>query len=87
MLILKCRDIGAQASDFLEGQMGLTKRLAYQTHVLFCPNCRRFLKQFQLTLMTLKHWPSPRLSPLKQEQMEQQILVALERRSPQGRNP
>ena len=52
--MLSCKDITAQASDFHDKQMKGWQRLQFQLHLYMCKNCRRFMSQFETTLITLQ---------------------------------
>lgn len=47
----------ARSSDYLDGQLTFRERLLVRHHLLFCPNCRRFIKQMRLLGATLKNCP------------------------------
>ena len=55
--MLTCKQQVARSSDYLDGQLTFRERLLVRHHLLFCPNCRRFIKQMRLLNVTLKHLP------------------------------
>ena len=52
-LMPSCKDITKHSSDYLDRQLPLRKRASYWLHLMMCVNCRRYLEQLQLTIMTL----------------------------------
>lgn len=55
--MLSCKELVAQSSDFLDGQMNLRTRLAVRLHLAMCHNCRRFIKQMRLSQAVLRKLP------------------------------
>jgi len=55
--MLTCKQQVARSSDYLDGQLTFRERLLVRHHLLFCPNCRRFIQQMRLLNATLKHVP------------------------------
>lgn len=62
--MLTCKDQVARSSDYLDGQLTFRERLMVRHHLMFCPNCRRFLRQMRLMQATLKKLPEPPISDL-----------------------
>ncbi|AZD14448.1 zf-HC2 domain-containing protein [Pseudomonas chlororaphis] len=55
--MLTCKEQVARSSDYLDGQLSFRQRLIQRHHLLFCPNCRRFLRQMRLMQATLRKMP------------------------------
>ncbi|MDN7139266.1 zf-HC2 domain-containing protein [Pseudomonas sp. JQ170] len=55
--MLSCKDLVARSSDYLDGQLALGETLLAHQHLLFCKNCRRFIKQMRLAQATVKALP------------------------------
>ena len=55
--MLTCREQVARSSDYLDGQLTFRERLMVRHHLMFCPNCRRFIRQMRLMQATLKILP------------------------------
>lgn len=55
--MLTCKEQVARSSDYLDGQLTFRKRLLVRHHLMFCPNCRRFIRQMRLLQATLKIMP------------------------------
>ena len=55
--MLNCKELVAQSSDFLDGQLSLRHRLAVRTHLAMCVRCRRFIRQLKLTQAVLRQLP------------------------------
>ncbi|MBT8769406.1 anti-sigma factor family protein [Metapseudomonas boanensis] len=55
--MLSCKELVAQSSDLLDGQLSFRERMAVRRHLMLCRNCRRFIKQMRLTQGVLRHLP------------------------------
>ncbi|MCF5140731.1 zf-HC2 domain-containing protein [Pseudomonas edaphica] len=55
--MLTCKEQVARSSDYLDGQLTFRERLLVRHHLMFCPNCRRFIRQMRLMQATLKIMP------------------------------
>lgn len=55
--MLTCKEQVARSSDYLDGQLSVRERLLVRHHLMFCPNCRRFIRQMRLMQATLKLLP------------------------------
>ncbi|ONH52113.1 Putative zinc-finger [Pseudomonas cedrina] len=55
--MLTCKEQVALSSDYLDGQLTFRERLLVRHHLVFCPNCRRFIRQMRLMQATLKIMP------------------------------
>lgn len=55
--MLTCKEQVARSSDYLDGQLTFRERLLVRHHLMFCPNCRRFIRQMCLMQATLKIMP------------------------------
>lgn len=55
--MLTCKDLVSCSSDFLDEQLNLGERLMVRQHLLFCRNCRRFIKQMRVAQATLRALP------------------------------
>lgn len=62
--MLTCKEQVARSSDFLDGQLSVRERFQVRHHLLFCPNCRRFIKQMRLMRATLRAMPEPPIADL-----------------------
>ncbi|WOE81119.1 zf-HC2 domain-containing protein [Pseudomonas protegens] len=62
--MLTCKEQVARSSDYLDGQLNFRERLMVRHHLLFCPNCRRFIRQMRLLQATLRVLPEPPLEGL-----------------------
>lgn len=47
--MLTCRDLSHQADAFLDGELGLWKRLRIRLHLSMCNGCARFMAQMRST--------------------------------------
>lgn len=55
--MLTCKEQVARSSDYLDGQLSFRERLMMRHHLMFCPNCRRFIRQMRLMQATLRVMP------------------------------
>ncbi|MCP2228200.1 anti-sigma factor family protein [Pseudomonas mandelii] len=55
--MLTCKEQVARASDYLDGQLSFREKLLMRHHLMFCPNCRRFIRQMRLMQQTLRVLP------------------------------
>lgn len=55
--MLTCKEQVARSSDYLDGQLTFRERLMVRHHLMFCANCRRFIRQMRLMQATLKMMP------------------------------
>ena len=54
---MTCKEQVARSRDYLDGQLTFRERLLVRHHLMFCPNCRRFIRQMRLMQATLKIMP------------------------------
>jgi predicted anti-sigma-YlaC factor YlaD len=62
--MLKCVEVVAVTSDYLDGQLRFSDGLSVRTHLAICRNCRRFVRQMRLTLRVLQQMPEPEVAEL-----------------------
>jgi predicted anti-sigma-YlaC factor YlaD len=62
--MLKCIQIVAISSDYLDGQLRFSARLSVRAHLAMCVNCRRFIRQMRLTQRVLQQLPEPVVADL-----------------------
>ncbi|MFJ2486129.1 anti-sigma factor family protein [Pseudomonas sp. NPDC087639] len=55
--MLTCKEQVARSSDYLDGQLSFREKLMVRHHLMFCANCRRFIRQMRLMQVTLKALP------------------------------
>jgi len=55
--MLTCKEQVARSSDYLDGQLSFRERLMVRHHLMFCPNCRRFIRQMRVLQATLRAMP------------------------------
>lgn len=55
--MLTCKEQVARSSDYLDGQLSFREKLMVRHHLMFCANCRRFIRQMRLMQLTLKALP------------------------------
>lgn len=58
----RCREVRAQMSDYLDGELDSRAAAGVERHVRWCPNCRRMLGNLRRTvagLGSLRDRPTP----------------------------
>jgi hypothetical protein len=51
--MLQCKDVTEETSNFIEGDLPLSKRIALFLHLVLCRCCRNYVQQFRLTINTV----------------------------------
>lgn len=74
--MLTCKEQVARSSDYLDGQLTFRERLMVRHHLMFCANCRRFIRQMRLLQATLKIMPQ---EPVKDADALAEKLAAVQR--------
>jgi len=62
----RCREVRAQMSDYLDGELEADAAASVERHVRWCPNCRRMLENLRRTvggLRGLGDMPTPADDP------------------------
>ncbi|MGG5872204.1 anti-sigma factor family protein [Pseudomonas peli] len=55
--MLSCKELVAHSSEFLDGQLGLRRRMSVRLHLAMCQHCRRFIRQMRLSQAVLRQLP------------------------------
>ncbi|MCU1725779.1 zf-HC2 domain-containing protein [Pseudomonas sp. 7P_10.2_Bac1] len=63
--MLSCKQFVARSSDHMDRQLSVRERFLVQHHLLFCPNCRRFIRQMRLMRATMQTLPESLPSDLE----------------------
>jgi len=51
--MLKCKDVVANATDYIDKELSWSQSMNMALHLLMCGHCRRFIKYFKLSLQSL----------------------------------
>lgn len=51
--MIQCKDLVEEASDYLDGDLPLSKRIGLFFHLLICNCCRNYLQQIRSTIKTV----------------------------------
>lgn len=54
-LMLTCREISGLVSDYLDDRLPALARVRFRAHVAMCPHCEEWVRQLEITRMTLGH--------------------------------
>lgn len=68
--MIQCKDLTEEASDYLDGDLPLGKRIGLFFHLLICRCCRNYLQQIRSTINTVKI-----LQPKEKETIDTQTLA------------
>lgn len=49
----ECKDIAEEASNLLNGDLPLRKRIALHVHLFYCSCCRNYIQQLKQTISTI----------------------------------
>lgn len=63
--MLTCKEQVARSSDYLDGQLSFRERLMVRHHLMFCPNCRRFIRQMRVMQATLRALPEEKVPDIE----------------------
>jgi hypothetical protein len=51
--MFQCKDVAEEASNYLEGDLPLGKRIGLFLHIMICSCCRNYLQQLHQTIDTV----------------------------------
>jgi len=51
--MFECKDVSEEASNYLEGDLPLGKRIGLFFHIVICSCCRAYLQQIRQTIRTV----------------------------------
>ena len=52
--MLKCKDVVDRTSYYTDPSLPFHKKIGWRMHLLMCSSCRRFTRQFKLTIETAR---------------------------------
>ena len=62
--MLKCQHVEQRADALIDGEpLPFAERLALRTHLMICRHCRRYLRQLQALVRTLRRSPDTLSDP------------------------
>jgi anti-sigma factor ChrR (cupin superfamily) len=56
--MLTCREISELATDYMEGELSLVRRLSFSFHLFMCHVCREYVDQLKRTVKLLGKLPA-----------------------------
>tara|TARA_R110000751_G_scaffold125176_1_gene226699 strand:+ start:167 stop:424 length:258 start_codon:yes stop_codon:yes gene_type:complete len=62
--MLTCRDLVAQSSDLLDGELSLRQRISMRVHLAICFRCRRFIRQLRVSQRVIRQLPDAPVAEL-----------------------
>lgn len=77
--MLTCRQLVAQSSDLLDGELSFRQRIAVRAHLALCVNCRRFIRHLRVSQRVVRQLPDapiPELERLLKAMAEQRATPA-----------
>jgi predicted anti-sigma-YlaC factor YlaD len=51
--MFECKDIAEEASNYLDGDLPLGKRIGLFLHIVICSCCRQYMQQIKQTISTV----------------------------------
>ena len=57
--MMSCREVTELASQYVDRELPIAKRMAMRMHVTMCVHCRRFVRQLRATLELLRSLGEP----------------------------
>ena len=51
--MFQCKDVAEEASNYLNGDLPLRKRIGLLLHIVFCSCCQNYLQQLKSTIKTV----------------------------------
>ena len=48
--MLTCREVEEFMLDYLDGELPLAQRMAFQMHVLFCSECKAYIRKYKTAM-------------------------------------
>lgn len=82
--MLKCRELEANSSQLLDGDLPWRVRLSMRLHLLICGHCRRFLEHLRLVRDTMRGRGRDQLSDDELEQVKRRLAEANAEQSTKG---
>jgi anti-sigma factor RsiW len=79
MILPTCKELIDFLDDYVEGRLPLHRRLAFETHLLGCRDCRVYLRSYKSTIALTKESGEARASPPMPPDLTRAILDALSR--------
>lgn len=73
---VRCRDVSAMATDFMEGTLSWRQRQAIWLHLAVCRGCRAFMQQMRRTVRLIGGLPATPPPP----EIEARLLATLPER-------
>lgn len=68
--MFECKDVAEEASNYLDGDLPLGKRVGLFLHLVYCSCCRQYMKQIRQTISTINI-----LRPQEQHSTDTQALA------------
>lgn len=78
-MLWSCREVTRSTSDFLDGNLHVSKRVALRLHLSMCRGCRIYLEQIRLTVTALAALPRPAPDPAVRAALTQQFRESVRR--------
>lgn len=75
--MLMCRDLAKQASDYVDGELGVSRRLSIRMHLLMCRHCRNFVTRLGQSAMLIQAHSHARTDPAFISQVNAEVERAL----------
>ena len=76
--MLKCKDIAHRTSHFIDPDLPWYKKTSWFLHLALCNNCRRFVRQFRLTVALASRLTLPKANDVEVKA----VMTEIERTAP-----
>lgn len=61
--MLTCQEVAGVVTDYLEGRMGITRRLQFRFHLFLCGSCRQHIHKMRTLVLALGQIPPEDIPP------------------------
>ena len=68
--MLSCRELVARAGGMVDGELRLAERMRFRAHLVLCEACRRFYRQLDALVRSLRMRSNAHGADLSREQID-----------------
>jgi predicted anti-sigma-YlaC factor YlaD len=79
--MLTCREVSLSASDYLERNMPLRRRVSVRLHLVMCKHCRALVDQLAVCVRSLRSLQNKEPEPISDETRDQLLKLFRENRN------
>lgn len=78
--MLMCRDLAGIASDYIDGELGTTRKLSVKMHLMRCKDCRTFIGNLRASTDLMRAHSSGKPDPELIRRIDERVAEALKTR-------